>query len=269
MSLTVGASSAWTAMNPSAITVPRRSAMRGRSVKLLPLPLRTYSFQFTLPSLFKAPKTSFGNGTTTSSTRFESCFTSIRLGGSTPPAVRARLTTVRSVSLKNFGKDIIRLWTVDFDFYSELVDNSRQNCPPHKSAVPLSLDTPYSHKPQRAEASRQRFTVVPLSFMDLARLSQLLDTAKTKRIVVIGDLMLDEFVWGKVGRISPEAPVPVVEVTRESSYPGGAANVARNLREFVGSTGVIGLLGNDRGGRELRRVVGGGEEGNPARVGGG
>ena len=45
--------------------------------------------------------------------------------------------------------------------------------------------------------------------------------------------MLDEFVWGKVGRISPEAPVPVVEVTGESFYPGGAANVARNLREFV------------------------------------
>ena len=45
--------------------------------------------------------------------------------------------------------------------------------------------------------------------------------------------MLDEFVWGKVGRISPEAPVPVVEVTGESFYPGGAANVARNLREFI------------------------------------
>jgi D-beta-D-heptose 7-phosphate kinase/D-beta-D-heptose 1-phosphate adenosyltransferase len=47
-----------------------------------------------------------------------------------------------------------------------------------------------------------------------------------KRILVIGDLMLDEFIWGKVSRISPEAPVPVVEVTGESYYPGGAANVA-------------------------------------------
>ncbi|MGA2214130.1 MAG: carbohydrate kinase, partial [Bryobacteraceae bacterium] len=45
-----------------------------------------------------------------------------------------------------------------------------------------------------------------------------------KRILVIGDLMLDEFIWGRVSRISPEAPVPVVNVTGESYYPGGAAN---------------------------------------------
>src|SRR6266571_2489940 len=66
--------------------------------------------------------------------------------------------------------------------------------------------------------------------MDLKRLQQILDRAPTKRILVIGDLMLDEFVWGKVGRISPEAPVPVVEVTGESFYPGGAANVAQSPR---------------------------------------
>ena len=71
--------------------------------------------------------------------------------------------------------------------------------------------------------------------MNARRLKQILAQARTKRILVIGDLMLDEFVWGKVGRISPEAPVPVVEVTGESFYPGGAANVARNLREFTGS----------------------------------
>ena len=68
--------------------------------------------------------------------------------------------------------------------------------------------------------------------MNLVRLQQILDRAPSKRILVVGDLMLDEFVWGKVGRISPEAPVPVVEVTGESFYPGGAANVARNLREY-------------------------------------
>ena len=78
--------------------------------------------------------------------------------------------------------------------------------------------------------------------------------ARTKRILVIGDLMLDEFVWGKVGRISPEAPVPVVEVTGESFYPGGAANVARNLREFIEDAAVIGLIGPDRGGRHLREL---------------
>ncbi len=55
--------------------------------------------------------------------------------------------------------------------------------------------------------------------MNLTRLQRILDRASSKRIMVIGDLMLDEFVWGKVGRISPEAPVPVVEVTGESFYP--------------------------------------------------
>jgi rfaE bifunctional protein kinase chain/domain len=91
--------------------------------------------------------------------------------------------------------------------------------------------------------------------MDLTRLQQILDRASSRRITVIGDLMLDEFVWGKVGRISPEAPVPVVEVTGESFYPGGAANVARNLREFVGRVAIIGLVGKDRSGQQLRELL--------------
>jgi D-beta-D-heptose 7-phosphate kinase/D-beta-D-heptose 1-phosphate adenosyltransferase len=91
--------------------------------------------------------------------------------------------------------------------------------------------------------------------MKLDRLEQILERAVSRRITVIGDLMLDEFVWGKVGRISPEAPVPVVEVTGESFYPGGAANVARNLREFVDHVAVIGMLGNDRSGQQLRKLL--------------
>ena len=91
--------------------------------------------------------------------------------------------------------------------------------------------------------------------MNLNRLEQILERAASKRITVIGDLMLDEFVWGKVGRISPEAPVPIVEVTGESLYPGGAANVARNLREFVDHVAVIGMLGQDRSGRQLRELL--------------
>src|SRR6266487_984150 len=87
--------------------------------------------------------------------------------------------------------------------------------------------------------------------MNFTRLEQILSRAQAKRILVIGDLMLDEFVWGKVGRISPEAPVPVVEVTGESFYPGGAANVARNLREFVDRVSVIGMFGKDRSGKQL------------------
>src|SRR3982750_1098175 len=91
--------------------------------------------------------------------------------------------------------------------------------------------------------------------MRLERLEQILDRAPGQRLLVIGDLMLDEFVWGKVGRISPEAPVPVVEVTGESFYPGGAANVARNLREFVEHVSVIGMLGRDRSGQQLRELL--------------
>src|SRR6266536_256491 len=87
--------------------------------------------------------------------------------------------------------------------------------------------------------------------MNLNRLEQILNHAASRRITVIGDLMLDEFVWGKVGRISPEAPVPVVEVTGESFFPGGAANVARNLREFIERVAVVGLFGKDRSGRQL------------------
>lgn len=87
--------------------------------------------------------------------------------------------------------------------------------------------------------------------MQLARVREILQRAAGTRIAVAGDLMLDEFIWGKVGRISPEAPVPVVEVTGESFYPGGAANVARNLREFTGNVSVIGTVGTDQGGRQL------------------
>ena len=87
--------------------------------------------------------------------------------------------------------------------------------------------------------------------MKLERLRQILDRAASQRLAVAGDLMLDEFVWGKVGRISPEAPVPVVEVTGESFYPGGAANVARNLREFINQVSVVGTVGTDPSGRQL------------------
>src|ERR1051325_8851858 len=91
--------------------------------------------------------------------------------------------------------------------------------------------------------------------MNLDRLRQILERAASRRIMVIGDLMLDEFVWGKVGRISPEAPVPVVEVTGESFYPGGAANVARNLREFTEQVSVVGAVGKDASGERLRKLL--------------
>ncbi|MDQ3413705.1 MAG: bifunctional ADP-heptose synthase, partial [Verrucomicrobiota bacterium] len=91
--------------------------------------------------------------------------------------------------------------------------------------------------------------------MKLDRLREILARAAGQRIAVAGDLMLDEFVWGKVGRISPEAPAPVVEVTGESFYPGGAANVARNLREFIQGVSVIGTVGTDHSGRQLLELL--------------
>src|SRR5256885_9735809 len=94
-----------------------------------------------------------------------------------------------------------------------------------------------------------------MPIMNVRRLQEILARARTQRFLVIGDLMLDEFVWGKVGRISPEAPVPVVEVDRESFHAGGAANVARNLREFTKSVAVMGTIGADESGRQLQDLL--------------
>src|ERR1017187_6152451 len=87
--------------------------------------------------------------------------------------------------------------------------------------------------------------------MDSVRLHRIVAGFAARRVLVIGHLMLDEFVWGKVSRISPEAPVPVVNVTSESYYPGGAANVARNVREFSSHVTVLGIAGADQSGRRL------------------
>jgi D-beta-D-heptose 7-phosphate kinase/D-beta-D-heptose 1-phosphate adenosyltransferase len=72
-----------------------------------------------------------------------------------------------------------------------------------------------------------------------------------QKVLVAGDLMFDEFIWGRVNRISPEAPVPIVHVTSESCFPGGAANVARNLREVAVDVRMMGLVGHDDYGQRL------------------
>ncbi len=74
-----------------------------------------------------------------------------------------------------------------------------------------------------------------------------------KRILVVGDLMLDRFVWGVVSRISPEAPVPVVEVRRETTCLGGAANVAANIRALGGNPIPVGIIGEDAEGQRLKQ----------------
>ena len=88
-----------------------------------------------------------------------------------------------------------------------------------------------------------------------ARLGEILGAFPRCRILVIGDLMLDEFLWGKVTRISPEAPVPIVEVQRRAAYPGGAANVARNLASLGAKTALAGVIGEDDPGRNLVRIL--------------
>ena len=73
-----------------------------------------------------------------------------------------------------------------------------------------------------------------------------------RRVAVLGDCMLDRYLWGRVERISPEAPVPVVEIERESFTLGGAGNVAANLRSLGAEPVLFGLLGVDDEGRRLR-----------------
>jgi len=84
------------------------------------------------------------------------------------------------------------------------------------------------------------------------RANEILDTIRDRSIVVLGDVMLDEFVWGDVTRISPEAPVPVVDVRRESIHLGGAANVLANLVALGTRGNVIGVIGSDATGERLR-----------------
>src|SRR5918997_6422058 len=73
-----------------------------------------------------------------------------------------------------------------------------------------------------------------------------------RRVVVYGDCMLDEFVWGDVTRISPEAPVPVVDIRRESVHLGGAGNVLANLIALGARASVAGVVGKDAAGERLR-----------------
>lgn len=75
---------------------------------------------------------------------------------------------------------------------------------------------------------------------------------KKSSVLVIGDLMLDEFIWGEVTRISPEAPVPVVWVRKESFMPGGASNVANNLRSLGADVHLVGVVGDDENGAILK-----------------
>ena len=87
------------------------------------------------------------------------------------------------------------------------------------------------------------------------RLKELFDNFKGRRVAVVGDLMLDRYFWGSVARVSPEAPVPVVEVESESARLGGAANVAHNIKSLGAEPILIGVVGKDNSGDLLRDLL--------------
>ena len=87
------------------------------------------------------------------------------------------------------------------------------------------------------------------------RAKEILTAARDCRLVVLGDVMLDEFIWGDVTRISPEAPVPVVNIKRETMHLGGAANVLANIAALGAQGRVIGVVGNDSAGEKLRAAI--------------
>jgi len=91
--------------------------------------------------------------------------------------------------------------------------------------------------------------------MEQARVMELLDRYRGRKVAILGDLMLDRYIWGTVDRISPEAPVPVVEVAEETVRFGGAANVAENVAALGASARVVGVVGEDRNGELLLELL--------------
>jgi D-beta-D-heptose 7-phosphate kinase/D-beta-D-heptose 1-phosphate adenosyltransferase len=91
--------------------------------------------------------------------------------------------------------------------------------------------------------------------MDLAGLQQLLQRVAGARVVAVGDLMVDRFVYGEVARISPEAPIPVMTRQRQSVMLGGAGNVARNVAALGGEAALVGVIGRDEAAREAKGLI--------------
>lgn len=82
-----------------------------------------------------------------------------------------------------------------------------------------------------------------------------IDRFPKARVLVIGDIILDEYIWGDVSRISPEAPVPVVEIANDEKRPGGAANVVHNIVSLKGQSDICGVVGNDIYGRDIKELI--------------
>lgn len=91
--------------------------------------------------------------------------------------------------------------------------------------------------------------------LDRRRLEKLIDDFARVRLLVLGDLVLDEYIWGDVDRVSPEAPVPVVHVRDERVMLGGAANVVRNIVALGGAVDCCSVIGDDSAGRKIREML--------------
>jgi D-beta-D-heptose 7-phosphate kinase/D-beta-D-heptose 1-phosphate adenosyltransferase len=103
-----------------------------------------------------------------------------------------------------------------------------------------------------AKQNSQKTANVGLS---ASKAERILSQASKSKVLVIGDVMLDQFIYGNAHRISPEAPVPVVDFERQSSMPGGAGNVARNLASLGVPTELFGVVGNDAAATELVKLL--------------
>jgi D-glycero-beta-D-manno-heptose-7-phosphate kinase len=94
-----------------------------------------------------------------------------------------------------------------------------------------------------------------MSAAERKRLSALVDRFAKARILIVGDIVLDHYIWGKVTRISPEAPVPVVNVTRENHLLGGATNVVQNIHALGGVVSICGVIGQDKAGSQVLELL--------------
>jgi D-beta-D-heptose 7-phosphate kinase/D-beta-D-heptose 1-phosphate adenosyltransferase len=94
-----------------------------------------------------------------------------------------------------------------------------------------------------------------ISKAEAKRLMKYIDRFPSTRTLVVGDVMLDHYIWGKVSRISPEAPVPVVNVTKESVLLGAATNVVNNIHALGGKVNICGVIGHDEAGRQLIHML--------------
>ena len=86
-----------------------------------------------------------------------------------------------------------------------------------------------------------------------SKLTNIINNIQTKKVLVLGDIMLDQYILGTVERISPEAPIPIINVKKTKYSTGGAGNVLKNLNSLKIKTSFISIIGNDAAGKTLKK----------------